>query len=219
MLEDIRKIMLEETQNIIDIPDTDISIKGVSDLKSLSQYNFPCIDYRVKTRQFVCLFAVENSTKNVLSLANFIFLRAEDFDSTFFWRRIDGEDILKKVSLSDLAPDRTQNAMTLGFSLIPKGFTPAAFTAFGKRYMDIWVKCLSLEMYCYLETTGETSLDSRLTAQEKINLRSIDANFDFNLLGKTRDESKFSEQFAQYLEFKELKEVYNIRTLGKVFVK
>ena len=223
MLKSILQLIEEEEQNTIHLPGTDISIKCSKDLKLLSQYSFPVMDYRVTSKRFenkfICLMAVENNTKSILSFTNFIFLDIEDFESTFFWKTYENENVLKRITLADFVPKGTHWAMTAGYSLIPKDSIPKVFSAFGKRYMDIFKKINDIGIFSYIEPMGKTNINTSMRQKNQIDLNCIDENFDMSLLGKTRSESGFSEKFAGFMGFKEQKGIYNIRTLGKVYAK
>jgi hypothetical protein len=218
MLREVKEIFEKEDQDI-KIYSSDISIKYAMDTSTLSQYHFSEMDYRVRLKQyegkFVCAMVVDNNTKNILAFQNYIFPNSQDFKTIYFWKFEEEINMLKRISITDILPSGIKTAMTTGFTVIPENFFAKIFVT--KKFIELTKKLLELGLFSYTEPAGVNNLN--LYSEKCFIDISCLKDFDINTLGKTRPKSKGGESFANFLGFTELERIYDIRTLGKVFIR
>jgi len=109
-------------------------------------------------------------------------------------------------------------AMTMGYSLTSdtKNVKIKYFMING--LIKIVKEVLKLQPFVFFESTGNFRMNHKIMSYDFININNIIPEELIGNIGVTRLESKAVDKFAKLMGFKEMRDYYNLRTLGKVFV-
>jgi len=177
-------------------------------------------DYRLDNKQhkgsFISLVAVDNCSKQIIAGTSFILISPAYFGDVKFWRHDKEHSLLQQISLYDLIRELSQTAITIGFTRMIKN---------SKDKMQLTLTFVKLVkriisepgIFTFMESTGVENLSDKLQKQPILSLSKVDAPVSINKLGVSRPESKAVEVSAKLIGLKEASDIYNRRTLGKVY--
>ncbi len=168
--------------------------------------------------RYIAVLAVDNDTGLFYGGISFIFFLLGDYDNIQFWKRDNEKGILKKVTLKNIMPKNYDMAMTMGYSLTSdtKNVKIKYFMING--LIKIVKEVLKLQPFVFFESTGNFRMNHKIMSYDFININNIIPEELIGNIGVTRLESKAVDKFAKLMGFKEMRDYYNLRTLGKVFV-
>lgn len=175
------------------------------------------VDHRVKKNLDACNFCViyftDKETNEIIFSTSFIFLNHNQYEHTCFWNFDRENRQLKKQSLIYLLnPKYPELVMTIGFTKnIKNNMRIIQF------FLNLVTELIGINVLTFVETTGIVTLNDYLISKSIINL-SQEGTEICNNIGKTKNSSITVEKFCKKMGMKELPLIYNLRTLGKVYI-
>ncbi|OPX90892.1 MAG: hypothetical protein A4E53_00791 [Pelotomaculum sp. PtaB.Bin104] len=179
------------------------------------------MDYRLwqgKYAAFIAAAITDTAIERIIACTSVFFYIHDFFEQIHFWFHDKAEGRLKRISLNELLCDKEQYAITIGFTKILKELGTSSKYSITNMFLGLYQVLLEKDETLFIETTGYASLSADLQRQEVLGMNDL-PRVGIERIGVTRELSRPVEKLAVRLGLKEQKNIYNLRTLGKVYLK
>ncbi len=175
-------------------------------------FDFRLADERFKNAHLT-LKLIDKNRGSLAGNTSILLVGRENFRSFTFWRR-NGSSTLCKVALHELPiAASVPQIVTHGFVRSPSIF-PITYR-YVRFVMTLGRLCAEQAIPMLVEPAGRLSLGNR-TSKLSLALRDLSLE-EWRSVGCTRPSSVPAEKMARLLGLDEMKDTFNVRTLGKVF--
>lgn len=196
----------------------------------IQKYDKCVFDFRIEQEQFeschVTLVVIDNERPEITGNTSIFLIEKNEFKSLRFWKREiwGGKSAFRKITLSEFPNIQQVNRIVMhGYTQGP-WFTQLETGGRDKagivnRYVKFVIRvaeeCREENVPILLESIGKVAIRNRV---ERSELSDTDLSPEERAsIGVTRPESLATDKMAALLNIKEISNVFNERTFGKVF--
>ncbi len=181
-------------------------------------------DYRIDLPQFkdssISFGLIDKKTGEVLFCFSIILYNPDNYAYLNFWRYDRGNNELNQINIDYLIhQNNIRNVLTFGYIKSSDAIDQIHKYEGILHLIKTIRHLLKLSgLLIFIECSGLTKFDNSIQQRNKIKLADFKDGINPGRIGETREESKAIETFCKMSGLKECPELFNITTLGKVFM-